>query len=219
MSRHGAKCVLTSLAINMRVVMKKASSLSRRNFLQSSGTLTGMSLLRIASPALFAISQAACTAKEQAAAFKVLTEFEAADLTAIAARIIPTTDTPGATEAGVIYFFDNALAAEMSGKLGAIRQGLVEFNAALQQEHAGTAGFADLTADEQDTFLTSRETSDFFALTREMTIFGFFAMSSYGGNRNTVGWDLIGFKGHHGAWQYPFGEYDAEIHGGTIGGE
>ncbi len=199
--------------------MKKVTGLSRRDFLQSSATLTGVTLLRIGSPALVAISQSACTAKEQAAAFRVLGDREAADLTAIAARIIPTTDTPGATEAGVIYFFDNALAAEMSNKLAAVRQGLVDFNAALQQAHSETARFAELSADEQDAFLTTREGGDFFGLMREMTIFGFFAMSTYGGNKNHVGWNLIGFEGHRGAWQYPFGEYDAEVHGSASDGE
>jgi hypothetical protein len=48
-----------------------------------------------------------------------------------------------------------------------------------------------------------------------MTIFGFFAMEKYGGNRGHVGWDLIGFEGHHGAWQYPFGYYDAAYHSGA----
>lgn len=199
--------------------MKKLTSLSRRDFLQSSGTLTGATLLRIGSPAFVAITQSACTAKEQAATFRVLGEREAADLTAIAARIIPTTDTPGATEAGVIYFIDNALAAEMSGELDAVRQGLVEFNAALQQVHSGAAEFAELSADEQDAFLTSREDGEFFALVRIMTIFGFFAMSGYGGNQGHVGWESIGFEGHHGAWQYPFGTYDAEVHGGASDGE
>ncbi len=199
--------------------MKKLTNLSRRDFLQSSGALTGATLLRIGSPALVAISQSACTAKEQASAFRVLGNREAADLTAIAARIIPTTDTPGATDAGVIYFIDNALAAEMNGELVAVRRGLADFNTALQQAHSETAKFADLSADEQDAFLTSREDGDFFALMRVLTIFGFFAMSSYGGNQGHVGWDSIGFEGHHGAWQYPFGRYDAEVHGGASDGK
>ena len=192
--------------------MKKASSLSRRDFLQSSGTLTGVTLLRIGSPALVAISQSACTAREQAAAFTVLGEREAADLTAIAARIIPTTDTPGATEAGVIYFIDNALAAEMSGELDAVRQGLAAFNAALRQVPPGRP-------DSTNYRPTSRTRSLPPARMRIMTIFGFFAMSRYGGNKNHIGWDLIGFEGHHGVWQYPFGDYDAGIHGGASDGE
>jgi choline dehydrogenase-like flavoprotein len=62
----------------------------------------------------------------------------------------------------------------------------------------------------QDDFLRSQDQGDFFAMAREMTIFGFFAMSSYGGNKDHVGWDLIDFEGHHGAWTYPFGHYDTE---------
>ena len=31
--------------------------------------------------------------------------------------------------------------------------------------------------------------------------------------RNHVGWELIGFEGHNGAWEYPFGHYDAAVHG------
>mgnify|MGYP001398258310 CR=1 FL=1 len=41
------------------------------------------------------------------------------------------------------------------------------------------------------------------------TLMGFFAMSSYGGNKDNIAWDLIGFEGH-GAAQPPFGYYDAE---------
>jgi hypothetical protein len=43
-----------------------------------------------------------------------------------------------------------------------------------------------------------------------MTIAGFFGMSSYGGNRDNLGWKLLGLDGEHHAWQSPFGYYDAE---------
>ena len=52
-----------------------------------------------------------------------------------------------------------------------------------------------------------------------MTVFGFFAMEKYGGNRDQVGWDLIGFEGDHGPWQYPFGYYDAQVRGEANDGE
>jgi gluconate 2-dehydrogenase gamma chain len=97
----------------------------------------------------------------------------------------------------------------MSADLAAARKGLAEFTAALA-ESGHSARFAQLSEDEQDAFLHTQENSDFFEQLRTMTIFGFFAMSSYGGNQNHVGWDLIGFEGHHGAWTYPFGHYDAE---------
>ncbi len=195
--------------------MNNNSDLSRRGFLQSAGAIGGATWLRIGAPALASIAQAACTAKEAGATFALLGEAEAADFAAIAARIIPTTDMPGATEAGVIHFFDRAFADERSGALKPARDGLAELNATLR---SGTR-FADLDTTKQDAVLSTIENSAFFILMREMTIFGFFAMSSYGGNEDHVAWDLIGFKGHHGAWAYPFGYYDAEVHGGSFDGE
>ena len=50
---------------------------------------------------------AAITSGAQPERFEVFTAAEAADIRAIAARIVPTTDTPGATEAGVVYFIDS----------------------------------------------------------------------------------------------------------------
>ena len=195
--------------------MKSNGRLSRRRFLQSTGSLSGAAYIGLTSPALLAITQSACTAKQEAAPFRVLGNREAADFAAIAARLIPTTDTPGAAEAGVVYFFDHAFAGEMSGLLEDARAGLARFNDALTAAHPGATALADLSADDQDAFLKTRERSDFFGMVRMMTIFGFFAMPSYGGNKDHIAWDLIGFEGHHGAWQYPFGHYDAEIHGGA----
>jgi len=190
--------------------MSADKNVSRRQFLKSSGTLSGVTLLRIGAPAVIAITEAACTAKQNNAAYKVLGAEEAAEFAAIAARIIPTTDTPGAAEAGVIHFFDNAFATEMSEMLGAAREGLAEFNVALGDARPGMSRFSTLTPEEQDAYLATWESSGFFELCRMMTMFGFFAMSKYGGNKDHVSWDLIGFEGNHGAWEYPFGYYDAE---------
>jgi len=189
--------------------MQNNKDVSRRRFLQLAGALSGTTYLRLGGTALAAITQAACSAEQAAAEFRVLDADAARDFAAIAARIIPSTDTPGASEAGVIHFFDNAFADALSDDLDAARAGLAEFNATLAANgHDGH--FDELTAAEQDEFLQSQETGDFFGLMREMTIFGFFAMSSYGGNKDNIGWNLIGFEGHHGAWTYPFGHYDAE---------
>lgn len=183
------------------------SRLSRRAFLGAASAGAGASWLRLTGPAVAAIAQAACTAREHEAAFVLLTGDEAADLAALAARIIPTTDTPGATEAGVVHFFDQAFANEMRGALELARSGLAELN-------DGAAGrrFAELNAQAQDAALAALEGQPFFELVRVMTIFGFFAMSDYGGNRDHVGWQVIGFDGQHGAWRYPFGHYDAAVH-------
>ena len=47
--------------------------------------------------------------------FDFFTPEEAVEVEAIAARIIPTDDTPGAREAGVIYFIDRSLVTFASG--------------------------------------------------------------------------------------------------------
>lgn len=191
---------------------------SRRRFLLSSGSLAGATLLRPLAPGLVAIAQAACSARDQGAPFAVLGEDEARDIAAIAARILPTTDTPGATEAGVIYFIDRALGAELSDRVGTARRGLAEFNEALAGAHGATR-FDELDEGARDAFLATVDTTPFFNLVREMTVLGFFAMQKYGGNRDNIGWQLVGFEGHHGPWTYPFGYYDAEVHGETSDGK
>ncbi len=76
--------------------------------------------------------------------------------------------------------------------------------------NVGNRRFRGLTTAEQDELLTSIEDGEFFDTMWSLTMFGFFAMSRYGGNKDNIAWDLIGFEGDHGAWQYPFGYYDAE---------
>ena len=195
--------------------MKNNNGLTRRKFLLSTAALSGTSMLRLSATSLAAISQAACSARDKQLAFDVLSEAEAADIAAIAARIIPSTDTPGASEAGVVHFFDRALAAEMSGKLEAVREGVRTLNESIVDADR----FAGLSPEQQDNKLREIESSPFFELLRQMTIFGIFAMSEYGGNKDHVGWELIGFKGHNGGWQYPFGYYDAQVHGSADDGE
>jgi len=180
------------------------NEISRRRFLKSTGALGSASLFRIGAPSLAAIAQAACTARDQEAAFNTLGAEEAADFAAIAARIIPTTDTPGATEAGVIWFWDNALGGSLASMLEAVRSLREQVNASLGRP------FVDLSEAEQDAALKSIESDPRFELCRLLTIFGFFAMEKHGGNKDHVSWDLIGFEGHHGAWAPPFGYYDAE---------
>ena len=198
--------------------MKNSNDLARRQFLKSSGALAGVSMLRLSGASLLAITQAACGARDNEAEFKLLGEAEGADIAAIAARIIPTTETPGATEAGVVWFFDQALAESMAGMLEPVRRGLGELNATVAAESATATRFAELAQDVQDRLLREIESSEFFWTMRNLTVFGFFAMQRYGGNRDHVGWDLIGFDGHHGPWEYPFGHYDAELARGGADG-
>ena len=183
--------------------------ITRRTFMQGSGAVAGSTLARISVPAALAAAQAACSARDEEAAFKTLSPDEAADLEAIAARILPTTETPGAREAGVVYFFDTPQEGQIGGALKAIRGMLPAFQAAVAEQHGGGARFADLGEAEQDALLAEHEQTPFFQMARSATLIGFFAMEKYGGNKDYLSWDLIGFDGH-AASQPPFGYYDAE---------
>jgi len=187
------------------IMTKAPESLSRRAFIQASGLASGAAMLGIGGTALLTITETARAARDAGTAFKVLGAAEARDLAAIAARVIPTTDTPGANEAGVIHFFDRAFDAEMSPALGPVR-GFIDI---LNTAAGGGRRFADLDEAAQDTLLEQHEDDDRFEICRIGTLFGFFGMSTYGGNRDHLSWKLIGFEGHRGAWEAPFGYYDA----------
>jgi len=196
-----------------------SEALSRRLFLSGSGTLVGSTLIRAGLPAFVAVSQAACSAKEAKAAYENISDAEAREIIAIAARILPTTDTPGATEAGAVYFFDKALGSIFADRAEAGRKMLAEFQAGVASRYPGAERFSDLDPADQDDYLASVEKTPFFQGARLLTLMGVFALSKYGGNRNDVGWKLIGMDGVPHAWQPPFGDYDAEVLGGTQNGE
>jgi gluconate 2-dehydrogenase gamma chain len=155
---------------------------------------------------------AACKGAQQAGLskgkFNTLTEEEADELEAIAARIIPTTDTPGAREAGVIYFIDNVLGDDREEELSLLQQGLRELKTSVVLSF-GAAHFHRLEEAQQDQALSEIENTVFFDTIRYLTVAGMFSLPEYGGNRNYVGYDLIQFNNQH-AWQPPFGYYDAD---------
>ena len=184
--------------------------LTRRTFLQGSGTFVGSTLMRAGAPAIAAVSQAACTDRDEGAAFETITGAEAREIIAVAARILPTTDTPGATEAGAVYFFDKALGSFFSDQLEFGRMQLAAFQSGIAAAYPGAERFSDLDEADQDAYLKTQEQSPFFQGARILTILGVFCLSKYGGNRDDIGWKLVGMDGPPHAWSYPFGYYDAE---------
>jgi gluconate 2-dehydrogenase gamma chain len=72
----------------------------------------------------------------------------------------------------------------------------------------GSASAAALSHEQQTQLMHAIEGTEFFALLRTHTMYGLLGNPSYGGNRDQVGWKLIGFedKMHY---QPPFGYYDA----------
>lgn len=148
--------------------------------------------------------------------FQTLNEEEALEFDAIAARIIPTDETPGATEAGVIYFFDNVLGDGREEELAQLRDGLRELQTAAALTF-GSAALLDVTrrcfhrldVEQQDQLLTEIANTEFFSTLKYLTIAGMFSLPEYGGNRENIGYQLIGFDDRH-FWRPPFGFYDAD---------
>lgn len=189
----------------------KARDPSRRAFLQASGSLAGGSWLVLQFPGLAAMAEAAAAARDAGASFLHLGTAEAATLEAVTARIIPSDATPGAREAGVIHFIDQALGGFMADSAGALREGVQSLDAMAAGSGAGLP-FADLDPEAQDAMLRGIEATPFFGLVQFLTVAGMFSLPSYGGNRGHAGWKLLGFEHRHG-WAPPFGHYDALVQG------
>ena len=184
-------------------------SLGRRAFLAASSTAIASAWLA-ADPDLVRASLAHARARIAAPAstWEFLTPDQAADVDAIAAHIIPTDDLPGAREAGVVYFADHSLATWAHDQRDPFAQGLDELNRDAQQRWPGAGRFATLSSARQVELLRAAEKTPFFQMMRFVTVAGTFANPSWGGNRDHIGWRILGFEDQF-AWQPPFGAYDA----------
>jgi gluconate 2-dehydrogenase gamma chain len=181
---------------------------SRRHFLAASSTTLGGAWLALHLPAIQAAAAYARRAAAARSPFDILTPEEARELEAVAAQIIPTDDTPGAREAGVVYFMDKALGTFGAPFLEPIRAGLPDLAKAAQARRLSAPGFSGLSPAEQIDVLRGLEQTPFFGAVRFLTVAGMFGDPSYGGNKDRIGWKLIQYDGGH-AQQPPFGYYDA----------
>jgi gluconate 2-dehydrogenase gamma chain len=188
---------------------------TRRDFLKASASTFGSAWLAGQWPAILAAASAARAAHAAGAAFTHLSPEDARDLEAIAAQIIPTDDTPGAREAGVIYFIDAALGSFAAPQADALRDGLAALNARVHAGHPTAVRFATLDDATQIAMLKTEDKGPFFGQLRFLTLAGMFSLPSYGGNRDDIGWKLLGFDHRH-VWAPPFGYYDAQA-GGSDG--
>jgi len=164
----------------------KQQRMSRRAFLNAGGDAAKGSCIILTMPMILAACDQANDARMKNSDFQLLSEEEVLEYSAISARIIPSNDTPGATEAGVIYFIDTVFAHNREGEHQIFKE------------------------EQQDQLLRQIESSEFFNTIRFLTVAGMFSSPEYGGNRDKVGFELLGFTDQH-AWQPPFGFYDADF--------
>lgn len=205
----------------------------RRNFLWSMGGAAGAAWISAQMPAITAAAQHAHAAVHSSTApatsFEVLTADQAKEVIAIAARIIPTDEGPGATEAGVVYFIDRALKTFASDERSAYEAGLKDVNDLTAEMFSGVHRFSAATSEQQDQVLTELSKDqkssgrsmrrmpmgskgDFFPLIWQHTLMGFLADPEAGGNRDYAGWKVIGRDPAH-TFSPPFGFYDKDYPG------
>jgi len=142
----------------------------------------------------------------------VLTVIETRILAAIADRIFPATESPGAVEAGAVEYIDRALAGDYAEFLSSYRKGLRALNRHAREKFGGK--FVRLSDADKDAVLLDLEagsvphfkrSADFFETVRCHVLEGVFGEPRYGGNRGLIGWRLVGFPGQQ------FGYADAYI--------
>src|SRR3981081_505069 len=102
------------------------NELSRRRFLSQAGIAVSAAWVSGHWPEMLSAATHARQAVQSGTAYKFefFSPAEATEIDALSARIIPTDDTPGAREAGVLYFIDRALVTFASGDQQKYRDGM-----------------------------------------------------------------------------------------------
>src|SRR5215475_14594029 len=133
---------------------------------------------------------------------KALSVDETEILAAIADRIFPKTDTPGAVEIGAVNYIEIALVGDYAALAPLYSQGL----RAVGRHSRSKFGerFLELTEAQKDAVLkdfeagaveTFKPAAEFFEALRQHVLEGVFCEPQYGGNKNMAGWRLVDFPG------------------------
>lgn len=183
----------------------------RRQFLRSSANAVSALWIAAALGELASVSTLSCAAQVSSSKWLVLTDAEAAGIDAIAALIIPSGATPGAREAGVVNFIDRSLNTFAVGQRPLFTAGVAELDHRATEAHPSAKSFAALDEAQQSAMLHDLEKakSDFFTAMLAATAAGMFSNPEYGGNKDKIGWKMIGFEDRF-FWQQPFGYYDRD---------
>src|SRR6202521_3714420 len=137
------------------------NELSGRRFLSQAGIAVGAAWVSANWPEMVSAAAHARQAVQSGTAYKFefFTPAEATEIDALSARIIPTDDTPGAREAGVLYFIDRALVTFASGDQQKYRDGLSELQILVREKFPDVEKFSAATVEQQDELLHIMEAS------------------------------------------------------------
>jgi hypothetical protein len=187
---------------------------SRRNFLLTGGVALTSAWLASNWPGIAAAAQHAAhvASASEPVGFGYFSAADAADVEALTAQIIPSGATPGAREAHAVYFIDRALATFFAERAAAFRAGLSQFQEAFRAAYPSSATFAVASAADQLAFLKTVDRTPFFESARVLTIIGTLTSAKYGGNKDGLGWKMMGFEDQH-VFEPPFGDYDRDYKG------
>src|SRR5262245_28592241 len=143
---------------------------------------------------------------------RILTAEQTAILAAIAERIFPKTETPGAVEIGAVDYVEIALAGDYTALAPLYRAGLGAINRYARAKLKGK--FLQLTDGDKDAVLRDfeagavgsfKQAAEFFETLRYHVLEGVFCEPQYGGNKDMTGWRLVDFPGQQ------FGYADAYV--------
>jgi gluconate 2-dehydrogenase gamma chain len=169
--------------------MKKRNHLSRRKFIKLAVSV--------------AASGSAISCAGIISPWRFLSIEEAKTIEAICEHIVPADQDPGATQAGVVFFFDRQLVGYLKRWQATYREGIAgvdQTSLALFRKK-----FVDLPSKQQAEVLTAlekneapgeiwkhRSAREFFDLVVSHTMQGFYGDPRHGGNRDRVSWKMLG---------------------------
>jgi gluconate 2-dehydrogenase alpha chain len=156
-----------------------------------------------------------------------LNPHEARTAAALFERIFPADENgPGAQEIGVLAYVDRALAGAYQDRVETYRLGLEALDRAAKGRFGGRF-FADCGPEGQDALISDLERGalpnfrvppqrEFFWMLREHAREGLFSDPAHGGNRDKLGWKVLG---HPGVWLEHTAQENLAAEPVTKGGE
>jgi gluconate 2-dehydrogenase gamma chain len=150
---------------------------------------------------LFLLSSAAATAL-YAGPLVTFTSDEARIVEALADQAIPADGSPGAKQAGVLFYIDKQLAGPLQRFAANYQRAIPQFQAACLEKTG--KDFPSLPFAEQTAFLHSLDgpMAAFFNMVIDHTMQGFYGSPIHGGNLDEASWKMLGIQGVMGGHRH-----------------